>query len=171
MTSIFFILYIIVLYFNIIHNQNCENIVAESRSDCFTVSSPNKYCCFISIGKNCTSVPKEELNQNYFDCGVTGDNYGKYDFQQYHQQNVNDQGFQICGRKTPSNAEDCLEYSDIGNNCCYFDYKNGTKACFYIGREVDKDNKEKSFPNLYFNCFSLNLMLNLYWIILIQFLL
>ena len=73
-------------------------------------------------------------------------------------------------KKIPSKAKDCYEYSDIGNNCCFFEH-NGNKSCFYIGREVDKNKKEKTFENIKFDCFSMNLMLNLYWIILILFLL
>ena len=170
MRSIIYILYILLLFFGIIHNQDCEQIIANSRSDCSTFSSSNNYCCFNSIGSSCKLVPKNELNKYNYDCGITGDNYGKYDFQQYHPQIGNSLGFQTCGKKKPLNPKDCHEYSDIGNNCCYFDY-NETKACYYIGREVDKKKKKSSYGNINFDCFSSNVIFNSYLIILILFIL
>ena len=59
MNSIFLFLYIIVLYFDIIHTENCQNIKPKSRNDCFIVSSPNEYCCFVSNSQTCTLVKKK----------------------------------------------------------------------------------------------------------------
>ena len=171
MYSIPFILYIILLCFEIIFNEECKNTIAKSRNDCFTASSsPNSYCCFASVNKNCQEVIKNEINDKNYDCGVTEDNYGKYDFQQYHPQISYDIGFQTCGKKEPKNHKDCHDYSDIGNNCCYFKY-NGIEACFYIGREVDKNNKMNKYGDIEFDCFSLTILFNFYSIILILFLL
>ena len=123
---------------------------AISRNDCFALSAPNKYCCFqpdtestvstVPGSGKCVPIEREELKSSQnIDCGITDENYGKYEFDQYHpKQELEDLGFETCGKFNPQKKEDCTDYSEISNSCCLFN-KGGTLACLHIGRKYIKN--------------------------------
>ena len=151
----------------------CNNKNATSRNDCFSRSVPNKYCCFKKSGEKCQSISKEELKSKPdLDCGITDENYGKYEFGQYHpNQDLNDLGFETCGKNSPKKKEDCTDYSELSNSCCLFS-QGDTKACLHIGRKYIGDFKKTAFNiegvgDLDVECKSYNIIFNLYSFLLI----
>ena len=126
-------------------NDLCGNINASSRSDCFILSNPDSFCCYNSTDQKCISVLKAELKNTTLDCGITDNNYGKYEFWQYHPKQDFDLDFQTCGEYNPKKKEDCLKYSEIANSCCFFKNSAGATGCFYIGKRYSGDLEEKTF--------------------------
>ena len=146
--NIIFILFLSL--FNIIltegNEETCSGVNAAIRYDCFKHSTSKQYCCFNNQGSTCTPVNKTDLKDNYkLDCGVTEENYGLYEFEEYHPRPLLDLPFLGCGEKNPEEKEDCLEYSEISNSCCFFKDNTGKKGCYYIGRRYSGDLEEKSF--------------------------
>ena len=127
------------------NEEACSDVNATIRYDCFKHSTSNQYCCFQQVNSICIPVDKTNLKDNYnLDCGITEENYGLYEFEEYHPRPGLDLPFLGCGEKNPEEKEDCLEYSEISNSCCFF--KNGEKkGCYYIGRRYIGDLEEKSF--------------------------
>ena len=152
--------------------ETCNTITPTSRNDCFSISVSNGYCCYKTTGENCTIIQKKDLsNSKEYDCGITGENYGKYEFGQYHpKQEVESLGFVTCGKISPSKKKDCTDYSEISNSCCLFTI-DGKKTCLHIGRKYIGDLKEKSFnfegKDVKYECKSFNIIFNLYLILLI----
>ena len=163
----------------------CTKQKPTSRNDCFAISVPNGYCCYnkteIEKGTeteaktevNCQFIAKDKLKENNdIDCGITDEYYGKYEFGQYHpEQELDNLGFETCGKYKPSKKEDCTDYSEISNSCCLFSL-DGKKSCLHIGRKYVGDFKKKSFTidnnkQVEYECKSFNLILNLYSILLI----
>ena len=133
--------------FDIISNQNeCSSIKPNIKYDCYKYSAQETFCCYNSIGKNCTSIYKNDIKNNPgLDCGISEENYGLYEFEEYHpKQPLDDLPFQTCGEKEPKKKQDCLEYSEISNSCCFFK-EGGKTGCYYIGRKYTNDLNKKSF--------------------------
>ncbi len=175
--KIFVIFILLFSYIKEIINVNlCDSASPENRNDCFIYSSPESYCCYkldSSLNKNCELIKKEDLSTRYdLDCGVSEENYGKYEFGQYHpKQNINLEGFTGCGEYNPQGKSDCVEYSELSNSCCLFQSTDGKKACFYIGKKYDRKDKELKFEDYTIKCKSFNLILSLSSILLLIFLL
>ena len=141
----YLLIFLFISLFNNIYNQECEQITAEIRYDCFKYSTSEEYCCFNNLDKKCLLVNKNEIKNNpSLDCGIIDNNYGFYEFEEYHPRNNMNLPFQTCGEKNPKRKQDCLEYSEISNSCCFFERAN-EKGCFYIGRRYSGDLKKKSF--------------------------
>ena len=182
MTSKIFISFLLLLLFQKIFNQQdlikCENNTnIESRNDCFALSDAENYCCYSwSETPHCHSVKKDEIKNNYqYDCGISEENYGKYEFSEYHPNQNFDLGFQHCGKPEPKKAKDCTDFSEINNSCCFFQ-KGSQTACLAIGRKHDSKNLNGNFEfedenkvkqNIKFDCLSYNLIINLSAIFLI----
>ena len=171
MISRLFICFILIFLCEKILNIDCDNAInGKSRNDCFTNSTSDKYCCYNPEKKTCSLVEKKDLYKTEFDCGISEDNYGKYEFQQYHPDDNLEIGFQTCGNKIPEKFEDCFKYSEITNSCCYFT-KGDKKACLFIGKKYDTKGKENSYKigeeDIKFQCFSFNIIFNFYSIFLI----
>ena len=155
--------------------NQCESITPKNRNDCFTYSSPGSYCCYKKDIKTneekCVSIEKENLSTSYeLDCGVSEENYGKYEFGQYHpKQSIELEGFTGCGVINPKSKSDCVEYSELSNSCCFFQ-KDNDKACFYIGKKFDRKDKDLSFDGYSIKCKSFNLILSLSSFLLLIFL-
>ena len=134
--------------FKSINNQNCTSIKPEIRYDCLQYSNPEGFCCYNSAENICESVGINDLkNHPKLDCGVTEENYGLYEFDEYHPRHELKLPFQACGEQNPEKKEDCLEYSEMTNTCCFFQDTNGKKGCFLIGKRYSGDSKEKSYMN------------------------
>ena len=145
--------------------DKCDNIKASSRSDCFVLSEPDSFCCYNSINQTCISVLKAELKKTAFDCGITDNNYGKYEFGQYHPKQYFNLDFQTCGEHNPNKKEDCLKYSEIANSCCFFK-KGGKNACLAIGkRYIGKGRYDEGGEEIEFECNSFNNIVNFFSII------
>ena len=147
-------------------NDLCGYINASSRSDCFILSNPDSFCCYNSTDQKCISVLKAELKNTTLDCGITDNNYGKYEFWQYHPKQDFDLDFQTCGEYNPKKKEDCLKYSEIANSCCFFK-KGGKNACLAIGkRYIGKGRYDEGGEEIEFECNSFNNIVNFFSIIL-----
>ena len=153
----------------------CTSKEPTSRNDCFAISVPNGYCCYKDSGGHCKYTKREDLkNSKEYDCGITNENYGKYEFGQYHpDQDSDNLGFETCGEYNPSKKEDCTDYSEISNSCCLFTIDN-KKTCLHIGRKYVGDFKKKTATidgkQVEYECKSFNLILNLYSILITLFL-
>ena len=164
------ILFSFISLFNIIHSQNCTSIGNPSiRYDCFKYSTPEEYCCFDNIKKACSLINKNDIQNNYnLDCGISENNYGLYEFEEYHPRHQLNLPFLSCGEKNPTKKMDCLEYSEITNSCCFFKGPNGENACYYIGRRYSGELKEKSFKyegnTIKYECNSFYIIYNFYFI-------
>ena len=177
-SKIIFFLFLIILLFQTIINQNCgeTNTFPAKRNDCFRFSNETFYCCYKD--GECSPQNKSKIEEGY-DCGITEDNYGKYEFQQYHPKidtDIGKIGFQTCGKKIPEKPKDCHIYSEITNGCCFFKIKDkDDKACFFIGRGIDKKHLKSNFSHdgieIDFDCNSFKISFNYILILLIIFLL
>ena len=150
-------------------NQSCNSTNPSIRYDCFKYSTPEEYCCFNSSNTKCSSINKNDIRNNpTLDCGISEDNYGLYEFEEYHPRHSLELPFLSCGEKNPKKKMDCLEYSEISNSCCFFKDNNGKTACYYIGRRYSGDLKEKSFKynenQIIYECNSLYIIINFYFI-------
>ena len=150
--------------------QTCGSENITSRSECFANSTSEQYCCYFKEMKMCKLVNKTELNQNKsLDCGISDQNYGKYDFSQYHPEQEDlgvDLGLQTCGKNNPKKARDCTNYSQLQNSCCQFKV-GGKSGCFFIGKKYLDKYEEKSFDfnsslSIKYECHSINLMPKLF---------
>ena len=172
MSSKIFITFILMISILKVMNQNtCTTASTTNRNECFTFSSSDKYCCF--TGNGCVWVDKNKLDENYkYDCGISDQNYGKYEFREYHPKSKFDIGFQTCGEIKPEETEDCINYSELTNSCCLFT-KESTKekACFAIGRTFDikvyQGDYEIDSEKYSYNCRSFHIILSLYSFLLI----
>ena len=170
MSSKIFITFILMISILKVMNQNtCTTASTTNRNECFTFSSSDKYCCF--TGNGCVWVDKNKLDENYkYDCGISDQNYGKYEFREYHPKSELDIGFQTCGEENPEKKEDCTKYSELNNNCCLFQ-SSDTKACFAIGRTIDINSVKSNFQigdkSFEYDCKSFNIILSLYTFLLI----
>ena len=181
MSQRIFIAFILLLTFiGIIITEDCPSIGNKTnvnRNECFTDSTPDSYCCYISINNSCVLIPRNELNNNYdVDCGISDENYGKYDFGQYYPNQTFDIGFKGCGKREPRKEKDCLDYSEVGNSCCYFTIKDTREsACFSVGKSFEgkrhKDTYKIEDIEYEYVCSSFYLILNLSSIIIMFFLL
>ena len=158
-------------------SNNCSAENPKSRNDCFANNVAGGYCCFNSTNSLCQIVKRENITSNkVFDCGITEENYGKYEFGQYHpqQEALKELDFETCGKTNPSKKKDCTDYSEISNSCCLFT-KGSDKACFHIGRKYISNSNKNTFKITVENgeeevtveCKSFNIILNLYSILLI----
>ena len=151
--------------------EACNTTNATSRNDCFSRSVPNGYCCFVSSNELCHYISKEKLQNNInYDCGITEERYGKYEFNQYHPPQPSafkDLGFETCGKSNPEKKKDCTDYSEISNSCCLFS-KGNDKACLHIGRKFIGNSKETINLNdgVSVDCKAFNIIFNLYSILL-----
>ena len=176
MSSKVFIIFILMISFLKEINLNlCSegNNTVENRNECFTNSTSDSYCCFYADAKSCILVKKNELNKNtQYDCGISDENYGKYEFREYHPSQTFDIGFQTCGEKNPNDKDSCIKYSELTNSCCFFT-KDGSddKACFAIGRKFNIEfyNGEYEIEGVKYkyNCKSFNIILSFYSFLLI----
>ena len=166
----FFILFLLFSFFGIIFNENCTNATGElNRNDCFILSDEKNYCCFNYSSKGCTPVTKENFQNKYtLDCGISEDNFGEYEFGEYHPKQAFETGFQSCGKNNPKTAKDCTDFSEINNSCCYFT-KGNQKGCFVIGRKIANGKYKGSYDNINFDCWSFNLIFHLCSMLLIFF--
>ena len=156
----------------IIQTQECSSIKPSIRYDCFKYSDSENYCCFKDINENCTMIKKDNIktDNNSLDCGISDQNYGLYEFEEYHPRPSLILPFQGCGKKTPKKKEDCLEYSEISNSCCFFfNDKNDKKGCYSIGRRYIGDLKENNFKynndNIRYECNSFYISFKFYFIL------
>ena len=170
---LFFLSLIIVFSFTQEEGICNETIEVDSRNDCFAKSVPNGFCCYNSTFNKCKIILKTELNiSKEYDCGITDEYYGKYEFGQYHPKQDLNLDFETCGTIDPKKKKDCTDYSEISNSCCLLTSKaNGKKSCFHIGRKYTGNFKESTFKidgNEYaVECRSFNIIFNLYSILLI----
>ena len=178
MSQRIFIAFILLLTFiEIIINGDCTLNQVENRNECFTNSTGDSYCCYNSTNKTCALISKKELNTYYeVDCGISDENYGKYDFGQYYPNQLFDIGFKGCGKIDPKKENDCLDYSEVGNSCCYFTRKDTAEsACFAIGKSFEGVIKEDTYEfeghQYEYVCSSFYLILNFSSIIIMFFLL
>ena len=168
------IIFILLSFFKIIINEKCNipsGIPIENRNDCFVYSTPKAYCCYNSEGEDkCQLVPKNDLSsKSNLDCGITNENYGKYEFGQYHPKQVFTlEGFQGCGVFDPKDKEDCIEYSELSNSCCFFK-KGVEKACFSIGKKFDGKNTKFNYKDYEVECNSSNIILTIYSLLFLIF--
>ena len=168
---------LLIIAFSLSLEDSCEETNANSRNECFALSTPDGYCCFDSSNKKCEKVERNQLKSNSkdFDCGITDEYYGKYEFDQYHpNQKLEGLDFETCGKNEPKKKQDCTDYSEISNSCCLF--TNGDiKSCFHIGRKYIGDFKKNTFKfdgkDYTVECKSFIIILNLYSILLITLLL
>ena len=176
MSSKIFITFILMISFlKVINLDLCsegKNNV-ENKNECFTNSTSDSYCCFKSEDKKCYLIKKKKLAEYYeYDCGISDENYGKYEFREYHPNQTFDIGFQTCGEINPKDKETCIKYSELTNSCCFFTKElTGDKACFAIGRkfniEIYKGEYEIEGEKYTYNCKSFNIILSLYSFLLI----
>ena len=103
LSKYYIILLLLLLFVEIILGEDCDDIKEpSSRNDCFKASSSNKYCCFNSNNNKCESIERNELGEHpSLDCGLSEENYGKYEFFEYHPKMDFDIGFQTCGTQSP----------------------------------------------------------------------
>ena len=173
----FFIkLLLLLLSFIEIITTDCNTTSLESikRNDCFAHSTPTTYCCYKAEGDGkgkCEEIYKNELStKKEYDCGITNENYGKYEFGQYHPKQIFDiEGFQGCGVYDPKDKNDCLEYSELSNSCCFFQNSEGKKACFSIGKKFDGESTSFNYDGYKVECNSFNLILSIYLLLLLFF--
>lgn len=167
MKSHIVIIFLLLSFFGTIINEGCEDIQNPNRNDCFSFSTPDQYCCFDGTSQ-CKLVDKDKLKDYYqYDCSITDSNYGKYEFGQYHPNQILKLDFISCGTYKPEKSEDCTEYSEINNSCCLFQRGN-EKSCYFIGRESKQSG---NYDGISINCYSSNLVLKFYLLLLIFFLL
>ena len=176
-SSLLFIL-LLIITFPLCQEEDCNTSSPNpnSRNDCFAISVSNGYCCFKSTSEKCQFVKRGSLASNKdLDCGITEENYGKYEFGQYHpdQKELDGLDFETCGKTNPSKKKDCTDYSEISNSCCLFT-KGSDKACFHIGRKYISNSNKNTFKigdnneeEVTVECKSFNIILNLYSILLI----
>ena len=169
---------LLIIAFSLCENDKdaCNETHATSRNDCFARSVPNRYCCFVSLNNPCQSISREELDSKLnYDCGITEERYGKYEFGQYHPdqpKKLKDLGFETCGKSEPKKKGDCTDYSEISNSCCLFSIGE-IKACLHIGRKFIGKSKKTTFKiedngdEINVECKSYNIIFNLYSILLI----
>ena len=158
-----------------INNQDCSSTTPLVKYDCFKYSTAEEYCCFNSSKRECSFINKNEIKNNPgMDCGISEDNYGFYEFEEYHPRHDLELPFLSCGEKNPKKKMDCLEYSEITNSCCFFKDNSGKSACYYIGRRYSGDLKEKSFDyegnQITYECNSFYAITNFYFIFFLVFL-
>ena len=173
--SLLFIL-ILIIAFPLCQEEDCKAANPKSRNDCFAISVPDGYCCFnYTTSNKCNIVERGNLTSYIdLDCGITEENYGKYEFGQYHpdQKELDGLDFETCGKTNPSKKKDCTDYSEISNSCCLFT-KGSDKACFHIGRKYISNSNKNTFKigdkneEVTVECKSFNIILNLYSILLI----
>ncbi len=161
-------LFCFISLFNIIQNA-CVDVTPNIKYDCFKYSTPEQFCCYDSANTKCSLIAKTDIKKNEaLDCGVSEDNYGLYEFEEYHPRNNLDLPFLSCGEKNPEKKGDCLEYSELTNSCCYFKNSKGQSGCFYIGKRYSGDLEEKKFTynseEIIYECKSCYGIFNLYLI-------
>ena len=171
-----FIFYILLLFSlnDLVYSEECGDEKPEIRNYCFTFSTADSYCCFKSIDAKCELVKKEEFKSKSkdLDCGISEENYGKYEFGEYHPKQKFDIGFQTCGKYDPQKISDCTDYSELSNSCCYFKNENSENGCFLIGRKYHGKSEEKTFNlegfgTITYTCNSFHIYFNIYLILLI----
>ena len=160
----------LLLIVQIINDQVCENTKKGlTRNDCFANSTSEIYCCYNGSDSSCEQVNKNSLSNATLDCGISEENYGKYEFGQYYpEQDLGDVdlGLQSCGKNKPKNRGDCTDYSQLTNSCCRFSV-DGKSGCFFIGKKyLGKIEKKKYYFNssheIEYECNSFNLMPKLF---------
>ena len=160
----------LIFLIKIIKTQGCSSIQSSIRYDCFKYSDSENYCCFKGVGENCTLIKKDtnQTNNGSLDCGISDQNYGLYEFEEYHPRPSLNLPFQGCGEKSPNKKQDCLEYSEISNSCCFFKDAKGSKGCYSIGRRYICDLKEKKFEynndTITYECNSFYIVFKFYFI-------
>ena len=163
-------------FLKVINQELCsEQQTIKNRNECFKNSTSDSYCCFNSNSNNCVLVKKNELNNknSQYDCSISEENYGKYEFREYHPNQTFDLGFQTCGETGPKKKEDCIKYSEITNSCCFFQKVGSSDetACLAIGRKFNETlfKGKYSYENeeYEYNCKSSNLILSLYSFLLV----
>ena len=142
-------LFCFIFLFNIIQSQDeCTSITDSStiKFDCFKHSTAKEYCCYNNASYPCLLINKTDIEKHpELDCGISDDNYGLYEFEEYHPKSSLELPFLSCGEKNPKEKGDCLEYSELTNSCCFFKNSAGATGCFYIGRRYSGDLEEKTF--------------------------
>ena len=131
-------LFCFIFLFNIIQSQDeCTSITDSStiKYDCFKHSTAKEYCCYNNASYPCLLINKTDIEKHpELDCGISDDNYGLYEFEEYHPKSSLELPFLSCGEKNPKEKGDCLEYSELTNSCCFFKNSAGATGCFYIGK-------------------------------------
>ena len=142
-------LFCFIFLFNIIQSQDeCTSITDSStiKFDCFKHSTAKEYCCYNNASYPCLLINKTDIEKHpELDCGISDDNYGLYEFEEYHPKSSLELPFLSCGEKNPKEKGDCLEYSELTNSCCFFKNSAGATGCFYIGKRYSGDLEEKTF--------------------------
>ena len=142
-------LFCFIFLFNIIQSQDeCTSITDSStiKYDCFKHSTAKEYCCYNNASYPCLLINKTDIEKHpELDCGISDDNYGLYEFEEYHPKSSLELPFLSCGEKNPKEKGDCLEYSELTNSCCFFKNSAGATGCFYIGKRYSGDLEEKTF--------------------------
>ena len=142
-------LFCFIFLFNILQSQDeCTSITDSStiKYDCFKHSTAKEYCCYNNASYPCLLINKTDIEKHpELDCGISDDNYGLYEFEEYHPKSSLELPFLSCGEKNPKEKGDCLEYSELTNSCCFFKNSAGATGCFYIGRRYSGDLEEKTF--------------------------
>ena len=161
----------LLLIVQIMNDQVCGGDSGKSitRNDCFANSTSEKYCCYDGNTTSCKLVNKNELSNTLFDCGISEENYGKYEFGQYYpEQDLGvDIGLQSCGKNGPKSRGDCTDYSQLTNSCCRFSV-GGKSGCFFIGKKYLGKIEKKNFKfnnsdtQIEYECNSFNLMPKLF---------
>ena len=142
-------LFCFIFLFNIIQSEDaCATATPSIKYDCFKLSNATQYCCYngASSPSSCSPIDKTHINIHpELDCGISEDNYGLYEFEEYHPKSSLELPFLSCGEKNPKEKGDCLEYSELTNSCCFFKNSAGATGCFYIGKRYSGDLEEKTF--------------------------
>ena len=138
-------LFCFIFLFNIIQSQDeCTSITDSStiKYDCFKHSTAKEYCCYNNASYPCLLINKTDIEKHpELDCGISDDNYGLYEFEEYHPKSSLELPFLSCGEKNPKEKGDCLEYSELTNSCCFFKNSAGATGCYYIGKRYSGDDR------------------------------
>lgn len=151
-------------------NQKCSSDTEIiSREDCLKNSTEREFCCFYN--SECKLVEREYLfkgeNASY-DCGINELNYGKYEFREYHPKQTfsTDLKLKGCGELEPKKRNQCNDYSELTNSCCFFKNQKGETGCFLIGKKYLGEIKERSFifekEKITYECMSFYLEINIF---------
>ena len=163
-------LFCFIFLFNIIQSEDaCATATPSIKYDCFKLSNATQYCCYNGASSSCSPIDKTDINiPPELDCGISEDNYGLYEFEEYHPKSSLKLPFLSCGEKNPKEKGDCLEYSELTNSCCFFKNSAGATGCFYIGKRYSGDLEEKKFTynseEIIYECKSCYEIFNLYLI-------
>jgi hypothetical protein len=135
----------------------CSDINPRVNTDCIKESNQVAYCCYAYSSSTKTCVEQNRLawknsqttliNPNglplSIDCGVGAESHSITGSLEDSTENIVTSinslvGATIdvgptCGVNSPSNIQDCADYSVWGNSCCLYEYA-GQSYCYRLGK-------------------------------------